>query len=318
MSDIARPGSASGAAALASHADVDAPDPLTAWLGRTETATDLVAPARVDALAATLDRSDPPAAIGDALPPLWHWMFCVPLVPHADLGDDGHAARGGFLPPVPLPRRMWAGGRFTFHAPLRVGASVRRDSEIVSITRKTGRSGALVFVVVRHRYTVGCDAQPAIVEEHDIVYRPLPAAGTEGAASAVPEPPPGAAQWARTITPDPVLLFRFSALTFNGHRIHYDRRHVTEVEGYPGLVVHGPLMAVLLLDALRVARPDFVVRRFAFRALRPVFDLAPFEVAGRVEADAHTAALWITDADGATAIRASADTRLDSAEPAPR
>lgn len=272
---------------------------LERWVGRTETMEDIVAPAIVHRMALTLDRDEPVPAPGDPLPPPWHWMLCVPAVPHSQLGPDGHARRGGFLPPIRLPRRMWAGSRIDFHAPLRVGETVRRVSEIESIEEKEGRSGRLMFVCVRHDYHGPSGL--AIADRQDIVYRDLPAPG-EG-----PPPrrePPGDPAWSRTVDPDPVLLFRYSALTFNGHRIHYDHPYVTGEEGYPGLIVHGPLLGTLLLDLLRRERPDAVVRRFSFRNLRPVFVGAPFTVAGKPEADG--AALWATDADGALACKAEA------------
>lgn len=287
----------------AHHEDAD-PD-LTAWIGRTETRIDTFWPTPAQALAATLDHEAgaPPDAYapGTELPPLWHWLYFLPLHRQSELGPDGHARRGGFLPPVPLPRRMWAGGRMQWHAPLRIGDAVTRTSRIVSVESKAGRSGPLVFVVVRHEFANA--AGLALTEEHDIVYRDLP---TPGASAPVPVAAPTDAQWSRRIVPDDVLLFRYSALTFNGHRIHYDRRYVTEVEGYPGLIVHGPLIATLLLDTLRHALPDARVARFAFTAVAPVFDTTPFWVCGRPQADGQTIDLWARHEDGALAMRATA------------
>ena len=219
---------------------------LKAWTGRQEVREDVVTPVPVAALAATLDRDDPAPAPGTPLPPLWHWLYFLPLHRQSELGPDGHAKRGGFLPPVPLPRRMWAGGRFDFRRPLRVGDAIRRTSTIADVGLKEGRTGPLVFVLVRHEVATGEGV--ALVEEHDIVYRDLP---EPGEAAPAPRPARADAAWRRDIHPDDVLLFRYSALTFNGHRIHYDRRYVTEVEGYPGLIVHGPLLATLLVDLLR-------------------------------------------------------------------
>jgi 3-methylfumaryl-CoA hydratase len=256
------------------------------------------------ALAATLDRDDPEPLPGSDVPPLWHWLFFTPLVRQSDLGPDGHAKRGGFLPPVPLPRRMWAGGRLEFNHPLQVGDEVTRASRVVAVDAKTGRSGALVFVTARHELTNARGL--ALTEEHDIVYRdaPLP-----GAPVPAPQCAPADETFAREIVPDPVLLFRYSALTFNGHRIHYDRSYVTEVEGYPGLVVHGPLIATLLLDLLRREQPHARVRRFSFTALRPVFDIHRFTLCGRHEADAglRRALLWARDHEGFVAMRAQAE-----------
>jgi len=275
-------------------------DTLRGWIGRSERRTDVISPVPLAALAATLDRDEPYPLAGDVAPPLAHWLYFWPLAPQHEIGPDGHPRRGGFLPPVALPRRMWAGGRFEFLRPLRVGEAVERVSEIVHVDVRQGRSGPLVFVTVRHR--IGGEAGPALVEEHDIVYRDLPAPGAPEPAA---QPVPADAAFRRRIEPDPVLLFRYSALTFNGHRIHYDRSYVTQVEGYPGLIVHGPLVATLLLDALRRHRPGREVTRFEFRAVRPLFDIAPFEVCGRDDG-AGRFALWAADDSGALAMQATA------------
>lgn len=272
---------------------------LQSWVGRSETAVDRIAPGTAAMLAATLDLEVAPAD-GDPLPPLWHWLGFLPRTRHAELGTDGHAHRGGFLPPVPLPRRMWAGSRCNFAQPLHVGERLERVSTIRNVVHKHGRSGALVFVTVEH--AIHGEQGLAVVEEHDIVYRE---AAQPGAPAAMPKPAPHDPAWSRAVVPDPVLLFRYSALTFNGHRIHYDRRYTTKVEGYPGLVVHGPLQATLLLDLLRREQPDATVSRFAFRALRPVFDTAPFRVCGRPQTDGNVR-LWIADHDHALAMDATA------------
>jgi 3-methylfumaryl-CoA hydratase len=276
-------------------------DHLREWQGRTESRPDVITLTPVAALSATLDREDPSPRAGDALPPLWHWLFFLPIYRQSELGNDGHPSRGGFLPPVPLPRRMWAGGRLQFHHPLRVGDAVSRISTIVDVNRKEGRSGPLVFVLVRHE--IRNAAGVALTEEHDIVYRDNPGPGETVPKS---QAAPGDHAWAREIRPDTVLLFRFSALTFNGHRIHYDRPYVTEVEGYPGVVVHGPLIAMLLMDLVRRNLPEARVARFAYRAVRPLFDTAPFSVCGKVEADGKTVKLWAIDAAGWLAMDASA------------
>ncbi len=277
---------------------------LRAWVGRTETRTDVIDARPVTLLSATLDRDDPSPRRGDVLPPLWHWLYFLPVYRESEVGPDGHAKRGGFLPPVPLPRRMWAGSRIEWLRPLAIGESVSRHSRIVSVSPKSGRSGALVFVVVRHELANA--AGVALIEEHDIVYRDLPAPGAEHRAAGGATPAPGAAEWKRRIVPDDVLLFRYSALTFNSHRIHYDRRYVTEVEGYPGLIVHGPLLATLLVDLLRRQRPQIVLRRFEFRALAPLFDVAPFDVCGRPQDERGEISLWAQGIDGALAMRGTA------------
>lgn len=270
---------------------------LQSWQGRSETLQDRITAAPVAALSATLDRQDPEPGEGTALPLLWHWLYFLPHARQSELGPDGHARRGGFLPPVPLPRRMWAGGRLRWQPgnPLQVGQAVERRSTIRSVSHKSGRSGELLFVLVEHAFS---NAQGlALTEEHDIVYR---AAARPADPVPVPQLPPLAGQqvWSRTIVPDDVLLFRYSALTFNGHRIHYDRRYVTETEGYPGLIVHGPLIATLLLDLLRRELPLAQVLSFEFKAVRPTFDLHAFSVHGRPSADGRTVELWAQDHEG--------------------
>ena len=271
---------------------------LQQWVGRTEQTSDEITRVPAAALAATLDRDDAPRQKGDPLPLLWHWLYFVPLHRQSELASDGHVKRGSFLPPIELPRRMWAGGRFEFHRPLRIGDAVRRTSRIQEVSSKQGRSGPLLFVVVRHE--IMADGQIALTEEQDIVYRDY-----SSAASPPPQAPLGQA-WQRTIHPDDVLLFRYSALTFNGHRIHYDRRYATEVEGYPGLVVHGPLIATLLMDQLRRNFPEANVRRFAFRAISPLFDTGSFFVCGQPDGD--TIRLWAKNETGGLAMDATAST----------
>jgi 3-methylfumaryl-CoA hydratase len=273
---------------------------LKDWVGRSETVDDLIAPNAYAALSATLDRDAARPAPATPLPALWHWLYFLPVARRSEIGPDGHPKRGGFLPPVALPRRMWAGSQLEFHRPLRVGDNATRTSTIQSVEEKSGRSGSLIFVKVRH--VVRANGEDCITEYHDIVYREAPKPGD-------PVPPPKAAPrssaWEKRWVPDDVLLFRYSAVTFNGHRIHYDRRYVTEVEGYPGLIVHGPLIATLLLDLLRWQRPDARVAKFEFRAVRPLFDIHPFFVCG--EPGPHdTVSLWARDHEGWLAMQASA------------
>ena len=276
---------------------------LKEWIGKTEEVTDVVTATPVAALAATLDRPAERPMVGTALPPLWHWLYFLPLHRQSDIGPDGHAKRGGFLPPVPLPRRMWAGSQLEFHAPLRVGDAIARTSTIADVTDKSGRTGRLVFVKVRHEVRRAGESAVALTEFHDIVYRE--AAKPEDVAPP-PKAAPASSAWEREWIPDDVLLFRYSALTFNGHRIHYDRRYVTEVEGYPGLIVHGPLIATLLLDLLRHERPDADVARYEFRAVRPLFDISPFFVCGEPQPDGKTVRLWARDHEGFLAMDATA------------
>lgn len=278
----------------------DLPDPRN-WIGRTETAADTIDPTSVFRMSRTLDRDDPEPEEGDPLPPCWHWMFFAPAARPAEIGHDGHPAKGGFLPPIPYPRRMWAGSRIRFDRPLRVGDRATRHSEIADIAFKEGRTGKLGFVTVRHTYS-GSDG-PAIFEEQDIVYREPPAGGPNGGNVAPPpQDPPGQAEIEREVVAGPVMLFRYSALTFNGHRIHYDRPYVTGVEGYPGLIVHGPLIATLLVDLVRRNLPGADVAQFRFRGLRPTFDTGPFMVRGIREGDAFS--LWSLDNGGAVAMTA--------------
>jgi 3-methylfumaryl-CoA hydratase len=201
---------------------------------------------------------------------------------------------------------MWAGSQFEFRSPIRVGDRVARTSTIDDVSSKEGRTGKLVFVKVRHELRCNDAADPALVEFHDIVYR-------EAKQPTDVEPPPvkasAGAPWQREIVPDDVLLFRYSALTFNGHRIHYDRRYVTEVEGYPGLIVHGPLIATLLMDLLRRNAPDADVASFRFKAVRPTFDLNPFKVNGAPQPDGKTVRLWAEDHEGWLTMDATATLR---------
>jgi 3-methylfumaryl-CoA hydratase len=248
--------------------------------------TDRIDPWPIAAFAALLDQPQPEDGV---LPSLWHWLFFLEAPPESALGEDGHPAAGHFLPPIPDRRRMVAGGRLEFLAPLRVGADVVRHSRLTQVTPKTGRTGDMLFVTVRHR--IECDGEPAVVEEQDIVYRSQPAGAAPARAAELPplaeaEPPAGGG-WRLRLDPDPRMLFRFSALTYNTHRIHYDQEYATAVEGYPGLVVHGPLLALLLMELPRRHADGREVAGFHYRLERPSF-------AGRaVLADA------IPDDDGA-------------------
>jgi 3-methylfumaryl-CoA hydratase len=275
-------------------------DHLKTWIGRKEALEDEIVAWPVRAMTATLDRTDPTPARGEPIPLGWHWFYFLDAKPAAELGPDGHPKRGGFLPPVPLPRRMWAGGRIEFKRPLRMGEVARRESEILSVEAKSGKSGSLVFVTVRH--TILGSGEVTAVEEHDIVYRDAAKAGDP---QPVAKPAPTNPAWSRRIQPDAVLLFRFSALTFNGHRIHYDLPYVTGEEHYPGLVVHGPLQSILLLDLCRrqSTRP---VQHFDYRAMSPIFHMDPFTVNGAPGADGSSADVWTASASGGYAMSAKA------------
>jgi len=278
--------------------------PLQAWIGREEVRSDIISAAPVARLSAALDYGESRAVQGQTLPLPWHWLYFLPATAASDVDVDGHGKRGGFLPPVPLPRRMWAASSIQVQVPLAVGDRVRRASAVVDVSHKQGGSGQLVFVTLRHRVFrqqgPAADGQLALEEEQSLVYRE--AAGS-GAPSRV-MPPPAEAQWSRRILPDPVLLFRYSALTFNSHRIHYDRDYAIGVEGYPGLVLQGPLTATLLLDLLYREVPGAQVVTFSFRGIRPLLEGQPLQVQGRL--DGRSARLWALDASGALAMEAQA------------
>jgi 3-methylfumaryl-CoA hydratase len=264
---------------------VTAPD-LAAWLGRTKEASTVIDPWPAAALTAALGRDDPPAS-GDPLPPFWHQLYARPVVAAAKTGPDGHERLGEFLPAVSNARRMWAGGRLTIDKPLRVGDRLTRTSTIRSIAPKQGRRGPLVFVTVEHRYKT--EGGLALVEEQDIVYR------QGGALAGAPRHREQHGRWQRSWATDPVLLFRYSALTYNGHRIHYDTDYARTVEGYPGLVVHGPMLATLMLDLVRRHLPDRRVAAFAFRAISPLIVGQEVTVHGEPEGD--RVQLWVTGPD---------------------
>lgn len=276
---------------------------MTDWVGRTESARDEWALTPVRCMHALLDRPGPAPALGDPLPWGWHWLwfFNQHPAPQAQLDQDGHPRRGDFLPPVPMPRRMWAGSRVQFHGePLRVGEAFQRHSRIQAVLPKQGRSGTAVFVTVAHE--IHGPRGLAIAELQDIVYR---AAAAPGTPLAVPPRAELSAQWRMSIEPAASWLFRYSALTFNAHRIHYDRPYACEVEGYPGLVVHGPLQATLLLELLARHHPGRELASFDFRARSPLFDLAPFEVCGAAS-NHQQVELWTQDAHGGLATQAVA------------
>jgi 3-methylfumaryl-CoA hydratase len=280
---------------------------LGAWVGRCQTVTDTISPVPVRQMAATLNDSarlaQPNAA---ALPAGWHWLYFNPLEMQSRLGDDGHPARGDFLPPVALPRRMWAGSRLQWSRAFAVGSVVTKTSEILKVTQKSGRSGEMVFVTVAHNYVDGLG--PLLREEHDIVYRGWPSADEKTALAALgARARAGGHVFERTsanpkaVSADAVTLFRYSAASFNGHRIHYDVDYCREVEGYPGLVVHGPLIATLLLGHIETkVAPGQFIRAFEFRAVRPTFDLASFHL--HAEGDGENFAVWSTNNIGEVGI----------------
>ena len=257
------------------------------WIGRSVTARDQLEPARSNALLAALGGQGEGAA-GDPLPLLHHWLYFWDVRPPAGLGADGHPAKGDFLPPIPLPRRMWAGGRLSFHTPLVLGEEVTRTSTILGIEEKHGRSGTLVFVTLEH--AIANAEGLAIREEQDLVYRAAAASGPSLPNAALP-PECG---FGASVDPDPVLLFRYSALTMNGHRIHYDRPYAMGEEAYPALMVHGPLQATLLMRQAEQHLPQ-PITGFEFRGEAPAFDGMPLHLCGEPSDDG--ASLWSQQGD---------------------
>jgi 3-methylfumaryl-CoA hydratase len=274
---------------------------LKEWIGQKESAVDYVTIPAVHRLAATLDRDDPMPKTGDPLPVGWHQILFPRVVRHSDRGR--RPPQRGDLPPVPLPRRMFAGKRTTFHESLRVGDEVRRDSVIREVNIKQGRTGTMVFVTVKTDLTNPRGL--AITEEQDLVYRE---AAAPGAPPQPPQPAPGRAVWSRTVTPDSVMLFRYSALTFNGHRIHYDLPYVTQVEGYPGLVMNGGLTTLLAFELART-HASTPIRYLSSRNVRALFANQPIALGGEPSADNKTAKLWALNPDGALALTAEAEFR---------
>jgi 3-methylfumaryl-CoA hydratase len=274
-------------------------DHLRQWVGRTAEATDIVTAQLVKGLRATLFQEIGEPTRGDAAPFTVHWCLGQPVYPMSELGPDGHPTRGGFLPPVPLPRRMWAGGELQFLDPLRVGDETTRTSRISDVTLKTGSTGTLCFVSVEHVVTT--PRGTSIRERQDIVYRDV--STTQPAAPAKAAPPP-AAKHRETHISDPVLLFRYSALTFNGHRIHYDRDYVTKVEGYPGLIFHGPLQAALIVEFAAKLHGGQPPKTFSYRGVQPLFEGSEFSVnANDAEGGLE---LWTANAEGQPTMKGTA------------
>ena len=302
--------------------DIDL-DFLRTWVGRTTADTDSLSVRHARLMAATIDYPPGRIAAGEPLPPLWHWLYFLEGLTPSRLGRDGHPQRGGFLPPVPLANRMWAGGRVEFLEPPLLGQTVTKRSTIASVQHKAGRSGELVFVTVLHEILRG--ESTIVREEQDLVYRdPHPRAAPAAApARASTGSGPGAAtadvhahadagaeaqgdaaegageaagaRPGRAYLPDATMLFRYSALTFNGHRIHYDADYCREVEGYPGLVVHGPLNATMLAWRAQEASGRRLAR-FEYRGVRPAFAGSP--IALRAQADGDAVSLAALDANG--------------------
>jgi 3-methylfumaryl-CoA hydratase len=272
-------------------------DHLRQWIGRSTQVSDTVTAQLTKGLRATLFLEIGEPKAGDAAPFTAHWCLAAPVFPMEELGPDGHPARGGFLPPVPLPRRMWAGGELEFFDTLRVGDEVTRTSRIAEVTMKTGSTGMLCFVSVDHLVTT--PRGTAIRERQDIVYRDM-----SSPAPAKPAPPPPTAQHRESHMADTVLLFRYSALTFNGHRIHYDRDYVTKVEGYPGLIFHGPMQAALLVEFAAKLQDGAAPKKFFYRGVQPLFEGSEFSVnANKLDASME---LWTANSEGQPTMKGTA------------
>ena len=279
-------------------------DQLQSWVGRREVLVDYVTIPAVHRLAATLDRDDPLPRIGDPLPAGWHSILFPRIVRQAEVGADGHPQRGDFLPPVPLPRRMFAGRRTWFHAPLRVGDEASKDARIHAINVKDGRSGVMVFVTVRAE--ISTTRGVAIVEEQDIVYRGEPPAGAAPTPSEPRRAPAPAAAWSAQVVADEVRLFRYSALTFNGHRIHYDKPYAIGMEHYPMLVMNGGLTTLFLYELIR-ANASRRLTMLASRNVQALFVNQVVRLGGSPAADGGAAHVFAAAPDGAIAVDARAE-----------
>lgn len=273
-------------------------DHLSQWIGNRETCAETISIEPLQRMRAMLDYTPKTMTDGEVVPPLWHWAYFINPVRASGLGRDGHVAQGDFMPPIPLPRRMWAGSQLIFSASLRVGETARRESTIRDVRLKQGRTGKLCFVEIEHAIFVGDELK--LTEIHTVVYRDIKQSGDD---KAQPPEAPDDAQWARDLVPDSTLLFRYSALTFNGHRIHYDLDFCRQQEGYPGLVFHGPLTATLLIDLLRHQDPDKSLASCDIRAFSPLFGDAPFTLNGKM--DGTNAILWAANPQGRLAMKAT-------------
>jgi 3-methylfumaryl-CoA hydratase len=277
-------------------------DDLKKHIGRKQTATDILHAGPANLLRLAFGRSEPELREGDPLPPAWLALYFLPRIATADLRPDGSARDTGVIPPMPLPRRMFAGERVRFHRPLRLGEAVRRETELADISMKSGGTGTLVFATMTSR-VFGPDGL-AVEDERRTVFREEVQSGERNQAPRR-EPAPADVPWRRRVTPEPVLLFRFSALTFNSHRIHYDRSWAMEVEGYPGLVVHGPLTTTLLIDFARDSNPGRRIVAYSTQARAPLFDTAPFELRGRPSEKGCE--LWAGTPEGTVAMSAEVE-----------
>ena len=279
-------------------------DDLRRHIGRRQTSADVAAAGPANLLRLAFARPDAPLKPGDALPPGWHILYFLPGFAPEELRPDGSPRDAGVVPAMPLPRRMFAGERLRFHRPIRIGEALSRETELADISVKSGGTGTLVFATIVNR--VFAEGALAVEEERRTVFREEVQAGERNQAPRR-EPAPADVPWRRPVRPDAVLLFRFSALTFNSHRIHYDRAWAMDVEGYPGLVVHGPLTSTLLIDFARDHNPGRRFLTYTTQARAPLFDTAPFELRGRPTGDGRGCELWAVTPEGTVAMSAQAE-----------
>ena len=277
---------------------------LKQHIGRRAVSTDVVTPGPANLLRLTFGRPEPELRSGDPLPPGWLCLYFLPTFRQDGLRADGSPLDAGVVPPMPLPRRMFAGERLRFHRPIRIGDELRRETELVDLALKSGGTGTLVFATVLSR--VYAAQELALEEERRTVFREEIKVGERNQAPRR-EDAPVDVPWQRRVDPDPILLFRFSALTFNSHRIHYDRPWAMDTEGYPGLVVHGPLTSTLLVDFARDHNPGRAFLTYTTQARAPLFDTAPFELRGRPKADGRGAELWAVTPVGTVAMSAQVE-----------
>ena len=281
-------------------------DDLKRHVGQKETTADVITAAQANLLRLTFGRPEPELKDGDVLPPGWHVIYFTPRIATGELRPDGTPARSAIMPDMPLPRRMFAGQAFRFHRPLRIGQSVRQETELTDVSVKSGSTGTMVFTTVVSRIH-GPDGL-AIEDERRIVYREEVKPGDRNQAPRR-EPAPTDVPWRRTAAADPIVLFRFSALTFNSHKIHYDREWATKTEGYPALVVHGPFTQTLLIDFARDHAGGRAFASFTTQARAPLFEGAPFELRGRLASSGAGADLWAVTPEGTVAMSAQVEFR---------
>ncbi len=277
---------------------IDTSRKILEWINKTTEVEDTIRLQPANFMEATLNRP-PKLKEGDNLPPLWHWIYFLEAKPESDLGRDAHPKKGDFLPPIQLPRRMWAGGRFTFCNDLVIGEKAKKITTIRKIVEKEGSAGPLCFITLEHK--IYSKEEVSIIEEQDLVYlqdqqgsKSLPLAQNN-----LERP-----DFSQEIHPSEILLFRYSALTFNGHRIHYDLDYARNVEGYDGLVFHGPLTATLLLD-LALKEKNQPIKKYSFRGTAPLSNLDCFWIEGKYKDD--SAILWARRKDGVVAMKAKAE-----------